>query len=36
MRELYRKHHGNEEAIVEAYAEAEMRGEVARASNAYE
>jgi hypothetical protein len=35
MRELYRKHRGNEEAIVDAYAEAEMRGEVERASNAY-
>ena len=33
MRELFRKHHGDEEAVIEAYADAEMQGKVMRASN---
>jgi hypothetical protein len=36
MRDLFRHHRGNEDAIVAAYAAAEARGEVARASNAYD
>lgn len=35
MRELFRKHRGDEVAMIKAYAEAEERGEVARASNEY-
>ena len=36
MRDLYRKHRGNEDAIIAAYAAAERRGEVQRASNSYD
>lgn len=35
MRELYRRHRGDEEAMIQEYAAAEMRGEVVRASNDY-
>jgi hypothetical protein len=34
MRELFRRHRGDEEAMIRAYADAESRGEVERASNA--
>jgi hypothetical protein len=35
MRELYRSHHGNKEAVILAYAAAERRGEVGRKSNVW-
>ena len=34
MRELYHQHHGDKEAVIEAYAEAEKAGEVSRQRNA--
>jgi len=36
MRELYRRHRGDEDKIIEEYAAAERRGEVSRGSNAYD
>ena len=35
MRMLYRRYNGNEERIIEAYASAEMNGEVLRMNNTY-
>jgi hypothetical protein len=36
MRELFRRHHGNEGAMIRAYALAESRGEVPRKSNKHD
>jgi len=36
MRHLYRTHRGDEDAVISAYAEAEQRGAVKRASNEYD
>ncbi|MDB4909063.1 MAG: hypothetical protein JWO05_3847 [Gemmatimonadetes bacterium] len=35
MRVLFRRHMGNESAVIRAYADAERRGEVSRKSNDY-
>ena len=35
MRRLYREHRGHAEKTIRAFAEAERRGEVRRASNVY-
>jgi hypothetical protein len=35
MRRFYREHRGNAEQTIRAYADAERRGDVRRASNAY-
>lgn len=35
MRRLYRLHHGKEDSVIAAYAEAERRREVGRNSNEY-
>jgi hypothetical protein len=36
MRDLFRRHRGDEETMVREYAAAELRGEVDRASNDYD
>lgn len=36
MRDIFRRHRGDEEAVVREYAAAETRGEVTRSSNAYD
>ena len=36
MRDLFRRHRGDEGAIIREYAAAERRGEVSRDSNEYE